>query len=108
MTTASHELPGEQRPALTARYPWLLGLIGLALVAVAFVLQAVGIVLAGGGDWAQGTLMAWLAICLSTVAFAVGLAAVIRRRMWPLGALVMVLALLANPYLLARLLDALG
>ncbi len=83
-------------------------MIGLVFVALAVGLQVAGIVQASSGNWELGAQLAWLAIGVSAVAFVVGLVAVIRRRAWPLGVTVLIAALLANPYLLARLLDLFG
>ena len=98
----------ERRPSLIARHPWLLGATGLLLVAAAIVVQVIGIMRASAGDWEGGALLAWIAIGLSVLAFVAGLVAITRRRSRRLGLLVVVTALLANPYLLARLLDLFG
>jgi hypothetical protein len=96
------------RVPLTARHPWLLNGSALLLVVAGVALQAVGIVRASSGDWQGGTLFAWLAIGATAVAVIVALVAIIRRRSWKLGAVVLLAALATNPYLLARLLNLLG
>lgn len=92
----------------TRRFPWLLGAIGVLLAVTAGVLQVLGIVQASNLNWQRGTLFAWLAIGASVAGFAVGLAAVILKRGRRLGVVAMVASLVANPFLLAQLLGAVG
>lgn len=88
--------------------PWILGAAALAIAVAAAVLQVLGIIQATGLNWQRGTLLAWLAIGASTVAFLAGLVAIIlnRGRRW--GVVAMVLAIFANPWVLAQLLGSLG
>jgi hypothetical protein len=104
MTSQPTEVPpAKRRPA-----PWLLGVVGLALAIAAGVLQLLGIIQATGLNWQRGTLLAWLAIGASTAAFLVGLIAIIlnRGRRW--GVAAMIVAIFANPWLLAQLLGSLS
>jgi hypothetical protein len=104
MTSQPTDAPRvKRRPA-----PWILGVVGLVLAVAAAVLQVLGIIQATGLNWQRGTLLAWLAIGVSTVAFLVGLIAIIlnRGRRW--GVAAMIVAIVANPWLLALLLGSLG
>jgi hypothetical protein len=97
--------PGRQEKR---RAPWLLGAIAVVLAVAAGVLQVLGIIQASGLNWQRGTLLAWLAIAVSSAAFLTGLAAIIlnRGRRW--GVVAMIAALVANPWVLARLLGIFG
>jgi hypothetical protein len=102
-------LPPEQDPEPSPpRAPWLVGVVGLVLAVAAAVLQVLGIVQASNFNWERGTFLAWLAIGASVAAFIVGLVALIgnRGRRWGMAA--MVAAVIANPWVLTRLLEALG
>ena len=100
--------PLADRPKRAPVARWLVGATGVLLAVVAGVVQAIAIAQASGLNWERGTLLAWVAIVLSSAAFLVGLAAVIlnRGRRW--GIVAMVAGLIANPFLLARLLGAFG
>lgn len=99
---------GARARSRAPRRPWLVGVVGLLLAVAAAGLQAAGIAQATALNWERGTLLAWLAIGASVLAFAVGLAAIIlnRGRRW--GTAAMLAAVIANPFLLAQLLGALG
>ena len=94
-------------PPNKPRAPWALGVIAVVLAVTAGVLQALGIIQATGLNWQRGTLLAWVAIGVSTVAFLVGLLASIlnRGRRW--GVVAMAAAVVANPWVLAQVLGAL-
>jgi hypothetical protein len=85
-----------------------IGWLALAAALLAAVLTGVGVAQASGGEFESGAALAWAAIVLSAVAVAGGILAVIARFGRPPGIAAIVLGLLANPYLLARLLDAAG
>src|SRR5690606_26187602 len=104
MTSQPTDAPRVKRRTV----PWILGVVGLALAVVAAVLQVLGIIQATGLNWQRGTLLAWLAIGVSTVAFLVGLIAIIlnRGRRW--GVAGMIVALVASRWVLALLLGWLG
>jgi uncharacterized membrane protein YcjF (UPF0283 family) len=96
-------------PARKRRTPrWLLGAVGVLLAVAAGGLQVAGIVQASNLNWERGTLLAWLAIAVSVVAFVVGLVAVTTNRGRRLGAVAMIAAIVANPFVLTQLLGALG
>jgi uncharacterized membrane protein YcjF (UPF0283 family) len=97
--------PARQRRSVP---PWLLGSIGVLLAAVAAALQIAGIIQASNLNWERGTLLAWLAIAVSIVAFVVGLIALVTNRGRRLGAVAVVAAIVANPFVLTQLLNALG
>lgn len=96
------------KPSRQPRWPWLVGVFGFLLAVAAAAVQAAGVAQATALNWERGTLLAWISIGLSVVAFAVGLAAVIlnRGRRWGLAA--MLVAVVANPFVLTQLLVALG
>jgi hypothetical protein len=106
MTNQPTEVLQPKQAGTRAR--WLLGSIGVLLAVGAGVLQVLGIVQATALNWERGTLLAWLAIGASVLAFVVGLAAVILRRGRRLGIVAMVVAVVANPWVLAQLLGAFG
>jgi hypothetical protein len=115
MSTDSSEAPAPPsaesdagRPKRPPVAPWLVGVSGVLLAVAAGVVQAIAIAQASNLNWERGTLLAWVAIALSVAAFVVGLAAVIlnRGRRW--GVVAMIAGLIANPFLLARLLGAFG
>jgi hypothetical protein len=108
MTNQPAEASPEQEKKRPPRSPWLIGVIGLLLAVTAGVLQALGIVQASNLNWERGTLLAWLAIGASVAAFVVGLIAVALNRGRRLGIAAMAAAILANPWVLAGLLGALG
>jgi hypothetical protein len=97
-----------RRPKRPQVAPWLLGVAGVLLAIAAGVVQGIAIGQASNLNWERGTLLAWVAIGLSSAALLVGLAAVIlnRGRRW--GVVAMLAGLIANPFLLARLLDVFG
>lgn len=96
--------PANAAQAKRRRAPWILGVVAVALAVIAAVLQVLGIIQATNLNWQRGTLLAWLAIGVSTVAFLVGLTAIIvhRGRRW--GVAAMIVAIVANPWVLAQLL----
>ncbi len=94
----------ERRPP---RARWLLGVIATLLALAAGTLQVLGIIQASNLNWERGTLLAWLAIGTSVIAFIVGLVAVIMNRGRRWGVVAMVAAVIANPWVLAQLLGAL-
>lgn len=102
MTSQPTDAPRAKRRSV----PWILGVVGLTLAAAAAVLQVLGIIQASGLNWQRGTLLAWVAIGVSTVAFLIGLIAIIlnRGRRW--GVAAMILAVVANPWVLTQLLGA--
>src|SRR5690554_3865222 len=106
MTSQPTEVLQPVRPK--RRAPWALGVIGVILAITAGVLQVLGIIQATGLNWQRGTLLAWLAIGVSAVAFLVGLVAIIlnRGRRW--GVVAMIAAVIANPWVLAQLLGSLA
>ena len=83
------------------------GWIALAVAVVAAVLTGVGVGVAADGEFVTGTTVAWVAIVLSGIAVAGGILALIAGFGRLPGALAVVLGLLANPFLLTRLLGAL-
>jgi len=100
MTSQPTDAPRAKRRSA----PWVLGVIGVVLAITAGVLQVLGIIQATGLNWQRGTLLAWLAIGVSTMAFVVGLIALVlnRGRRW--GAVAMIAAVVANPWVLTQLL----
>jgi|SRR5690554_3820978 len=104
MTSQPTDAPRAKRRSA----PWILGVIAVALAVAAGVLQVLGITQAAALNWQRGTLFAWLAIGVSTLAFLTGLIAIIlnRGRRW--GAMAMIVAIVANPWVLAQLLGSLG
>ena len=99
------ETPGRKRQTVSR---WLLGAVGVLLAVVAGGLQVAGIVQASNLNWERGTLLAWLAIGVSLAALVVGLVAVVTKRGRRLGVVAMIAAVVANPFVLAQLLGALG
>lgn len=109
MSTQPTEMPPpEQEEKRQPRSPWLIGVIGVLLAVLAGILQMLGIVQASNLNWERGTLLAWLAIGASVAAFVVGLVAVIANRGRRWGIVAMVAAVIANPWVLAQVLGALG
>jgi hypothetical protein len=89
------------------RRPFI-GIAALVLALGAGGLHIAAVIIAAGGGFETGTLLAWLAIGASVLGFAVGAVAVIGgwgRRLGLLGA---VLAVLVNPWVVLRVLGLLG
>ncbi|MHA6669897.1 hypothetical protein ACX3O0_13625 [Homoserinimonas sp. A447] len=99
------EVPARKRRSAPR---WLLGALAVLLAMAAGGLQIAGIVQASNLNWERGTLLAGLAIGVSVVAFVVGLVAVTTNRGRRLGIAAMIAAVVANPFVLAQLLGALG
>jgi hypothetical protein len=96
----------ERRP--DGRYRWWIGAAALIAVGALVVVDAVAVSLAGAGSYSDATVLAWVAIVLSGVAVLAGGVAVVLGRGRMLGAVAIVLGISANPYLLTRVLEALG
>lgn len=93
---------------------WWPAALALLLVVAVIVLDAVAVSLAGSGSFAAATVVAWVAIVLSVVAVVGGAAAVVvgvrsrLRSITVLGLVAVLLGVLANPWLLARVLELVG
>ncbi|WP_349899779.1 hypothetical protein [Parafrigoribacterium soli] len=96
------EPPAPRSPTAT------LGWIAIGLVALCVLADAVAVTLAVGRYWPAATTIAQGTNVATAVVFVVGLFAAFRRPARWLGILAMVLAVLANPFILTHLLDFLG
>lgn len=85
--------------------PWAPAAVALVLAAVVVILNPIGVALAGRGDFVAATVIAAIGIGLSAVAVLGGIACVVLRRGRALAVAAIVLGLLANPFLLTRLLE---
>jgi uncharacterized membrane protein YcjF (UPF0283 family) len=102
---------GETDPQRAARKNrWgLLGLAALVVAALALVTQAIAIIVASASDFAAGTVLGYLAIGLSVLSVAGGIAAVVTRRGRRAGAAGIALGVVGNPLFVLgvlRLLDS--
>jgi len=86
----------------------LLGIVAIGLAVLAGVFQGVGIAGAGGGDYAMATVLAWAAVGASAIAFVLGAIAAVMHLGRRTGIAAMLLALVANPWLLMQTLGLLG
>lgn len=93
--------PERQRRTPVALAGWL----ALAASVLAIVADAAAIVTASGGDYAAGTVLAWVAIVLTVIGFVGGIVAAIlgRGRRW--GVIAAILAVLANPWIMRMVLE---
>jgi hypothetical protein len=87
----------------------LLGAAALVVAALALVTQAIAIIVASASDFAAGTVLGYLAIGLSVLSVAGGVAAVVTRRGRHAGAVGIALGVVGNPLFVLgvlRLLDS--
>ncbi|PRY67034.1 hypothetical protein B0I08_108118 [Glaciihabitans tibetensis] len=104
------ELPEDEsapgiRPRTRNRRPTPIhALLGILFWAATVVLTAVGMNLALGGDYATSQVIAFIAAGCSVLGFILGGIAVLLRRGDGLGIVAMVLCLVSNPLLLAKVL----
>jgi hypothetical protein len=92
--------PARDRRPLTAG----LGIIALVLCVVSGALDIFGITASLTHDYTLGTNLGFAAIAVTAFAFVVGAAAFVTHRGRGLGLVAMVIALLANPLVLTKLL----
>lgn len=90
------------------RYAWWPGAAAAVVAVALIVVDSVAVASAGEGSYSAATGLAWTAIVLSGVAVLGGLIAVLLDRGRLPGAGAIVLGIGANPYLLARVFEALG
>lgn len=100
--------PIRPRPARRPGPVWWPAAAALAAAVVVIVLDAVAVSLAGSGSFLPATVLAWAAIALSTAAVVAGALAIVLGRGRRLAILAVVVGILANPFLLTRLLDLLA
>lgn len=92
----------EARPLLPHWWP---AAVAFLLVVVVVVLDAVAVGLAGSGSFAAATVVAWVAIVLSVLSVLGGILAIVLGRGRPVAIAAVILGILANPWLLTRLLE---
>jgi hypothetical protein len=85
-----------------------LGLTALVFAAVGVAAEVAGIIIGNAGEWQGATILAWIAIVLTALAFFAGLVAAIANRDRRLGVIALVIGLVGNPLVLVGLLGALG
>lgn len=101
-TEAVQESENPQRPTRTPTAA--LGWIALAIAALCVIADVVAVVLAAQRSWETATLIAQASNLSTVIAFVAGVFAVGSRPSRALGIVAMVLAVLANPFVLTHLL----
>ena len=94
-------------PELPVSRP-LVGQIALTVAVLTVVAHVVAVATASAGAWATGTAFGYVAIGLSVLAVVGGIAALILNRGRAVGIVAIVIAVLANPWLLLIVLRALA
>ncbi len=87
----------------------VLGSIAVGVAALALVTQVIAILVASANDFSTGTVLGYLAIGLSVLGVAGGIAAVVTRRGRPAGAVAIAIGIVGNPLIVLwvlRLLDS--
>jgi len=103
------DAPEETIPELRPkRAPAALGTVALSLAAVCVVADVMAVILATQRYWNSATLIAQATTVATIFVFVVGLFAAFRRPARWLGIGAMVVAVLANPFILTHLLNFLG
>ena len=109
--TFSSDLPDAEEPASSPprrrrrRSRTQLGMTAFGLAAVLALVDIAAIMLATAGDWTTGTLLGVMSSVLTILSLGLGLAAIVlnRGRAWGLAA--GILSIVANPWLLTRILS---
>jgi hypothetical protein len=100
--------PASDPSSAPVRGVMFVGWLALAAAVLAAVLTGLGVVQVSGGGFVAAATIAWVAIVVSSAAVAGGILAVIAGFGRLPGAIAIALGLVANPFLLTRLLDAVG
>jgi hypothetical protein len=100
-TTGRGDAPADAPPGRSRTAPGLLALSGAAVFAIVHI---VAVVVATAGEFGTATTLAWVAIIGTTATLLLSIAAVglDRGRRW--GAVAVILSLVANPFILMRIL----
>lgn len=100
--TAPDELPR------APRRPWPLGYLAFGIAVLLVLLEGVAVYLGSFGEPAIATVIGQVLVVVTAFPFALGLLAVIRKRNREWGIAAMVLAVIANPFILINVLGFFG
>lgn len=90
------------------REPWPLGYLAFGIAVLLVIVEGVAVYLGSFGEPAVATIIGQFLVVFTAFPFALGLLAVIRNRNREWGVAAMVLALIANPFILINVLGFFG
>ncbi len=97
----------DERPR-KARKPWPLGYVAFGIAVLLVIAEGVAVYLGSFGEPAVATIIGQVLVVVTAFPFALGLLAAIRNRKREWGIAAMVLAVIANPFILINVLGFFG
>lgn len=104
---APGEIAQEEQPRELWR-PWPLGYLAFGIAVLLVIVEGVAVYLGSFGEPAVATIIGQFLVVFTAFPFALGLLAVIRNRNREWGVAAMVLAVIANPFILINVLGFFG
>lgn len=102
------EEPVVDEPPRKARKPWPLGYVAFGIGVLLVIAEGVAVYLGSFGEPAVATIIGQVLVVITAFPFALGLLAAIRNRNREWGIAAMVLAVVANPFILINVLGFFG
>lgn len=97
-----------EEPSQEPRRPWPLGYLAFGIAVLLVIAEAVAVYLGSNDEPTAATVIGQILVVITAFPFALGLLAVLRNRNREWGIAAMVLAIIANPFILINVLGFFG